>query len=61
MVTIYLVSLRRETGVRLDAVSAESAIEAARIVNRKKGDVAGTKYSVAPEDGPEAMVDITVG
>jgi hypothetical protein len=59
-VTIYLVSLRIETGIRLDAVSAGSAIEAARIVNRKKDDVAGTMYSVAPEDGPEAMVDITV-
>jgi hypothetical protein len=59
-VTIYLVSLRLETGVRLDAVSAGSAIEAAEIVSRRKKDVGGTIYSVAPEDRPEGTVDITV-
>jgi hypothetical protein len=59
--TIYLVALRGETGVRLDAVSAESAIQAAAMVNRRKNDSGGTTYSVEPEDHSERSIDITVG
>jgi hypothetical protein len=58
--TIYLVSIRVETGVRLEAVSAESAIGAAETVNRRKRDAGGTVYSVEPEDRSEAIIDITV-
>jgi hypothetical protein len=58
--TIYLVSLREETGVRLDAVSAQSAVQAAEIVNRRRSDGVGTMYSVEPEDRAEETIDITV-
>jgi hypothetical protein len=59
--TIYLVSIREETGVRRDAISAESAVEAAGIVNRRKKDAGGTMYSVEPEDLSEAAIEVTVG
>jgi hypothetical protein len=59
-VTIYLVALRGEMGVRLEAVSAESATQAAQQVHRKKNDGAGTTYSVEPEDRPERTIEITV-
>jgi hypothetical protein len=59
--TIYLVALRGEMGIRLDAVSAESAMQAAQEVHRKKSDGAGTTYSVEPEDRSEQTIDITVG
>jgi hypothetical protein len=58
--TIYLVSLREEAGVRLDAVSAQSAVQAAEIVNRRKSDGGGMMYSVEPEDRTEETVEITV-
>jgi hypothetical protein len=58
--TIYLVALRGEMGVRLDAVSAESAVQAAQRVHRKKNDGGGTTYSVEPEDRSELTIDITV-
>lgn len=58
--TIYLVSIRVEAGVRLEAVSAESAVGAAETVNRRKRDDPGTIYSVEPEDRSEAMIDVTV-
>jgi hypothetical protein len=58
--TIYLVALRGEMGVRLDAVSAESAVRAAQEVHRKKNDGGGTTYSVEPEDRSEQTIDITV-
>jgi hypothetical protein len=58
--TIYLVALRGESGVRLDTVSAQSALQAAEIVNRKKNDLGGTIYSVEPEDGSERTIEITV-
>jgi hypothetical protein len=58
--TIYLVSLRGEMGVRLEAVSAETAKQAALIVNRKKRDVGGTMYSVEPEGRSEETIDVTI-
>lgn len=58
--TIYLVTLRGEMGVRLEAVSAESATQAARQVHRKKNDGARTTYSVEPEDRSERTIEITV-
>jgi hypothetical protein len=58
--TIYLVALRGEMGVRLDAVSAESAVQAAQQVHRKKNDGGATTYSVEPEDRPGQTIDITV-
>jgi hypothetical protein len=59
--TIYLVALRGEGGVRLDAVSAGTAVQAAELVNRKKNDVGGTMYSVEPEDRSEQTIAVTVG
>jgi hypothetical protein len=58
--TIYLVALRGESGIRLDAVSAGNAVQAAEMVNRKKNDVGGTMYSVEPEDRSEQTIEITV-
>jgi hypothetical protein len=58
--TIYLVALRGEMGIRLDAVSAESAVQAAQEVHRRKNDGGGTTYSVEPEDHSEQTVNITV-
>jgi hypothetical protein len=58
--TIYLVALRGEMGIRLDAISAESAMQAAQEVHRRKNDGRGTTYSVEPEDRSEQTVDITV-
>jgi hypothetical protein len=58
--TIYLVTLRGEMGVRLEAVSAKSATQAAQQVHRRKNDGVGTTYSVEPEDRSEQTIEITV-